>query len=118
MRLADAELLPFDFDDFTDTMRRYVDEVQKLANDKREQIIERNRAIDDGTLAAIEDPRHQDRAAQERGGAAVPEFRSARERHGGAGADRGRVRQSRWRRRRTTAVRRWRGRSCAKPTRG
>ena len=43
MRLADAELLPFDFDDFTDTVRRYVEEVEKLARDKREQIIERNR---------------------------------------------------------------------------
>jgi len=59
MRLAGAELLPFDFDDFTDTIRRYVDEVQKLARDKREQIIERNREIDDGVFAAIDDPRHK-----------------------------------------------------------
>ncbi len=59
LRLADAQLLPYDFDDFTDTVRRYVDEVEKLAKDKREQIIERNRTIDDGTLAAIEDPRHK-----------------------------------------------------------
>ncbi len=36
MRLADAELLPFDFDDFTETIRRYMDEVQKLARDKRD----------------------------------------------------------------------------------
>ena len=56
MRLADAELLPFDFDDFTDTIRRYVDEVQKLARDKRDQIIERNRQIDEGVFAAIDDP--------------------------------------------------------------
>ncbi|HEY2013992.1 MAG TPA: transferrin receptor-like dimerization domain-containing protein [Bryobacteraceae bacterium] len=59
MRLAGAELLPFDFDDFTDTLRRYVDEVQKLARDKRDQIIERNRQIDDGVFAAVEDPRHK-----------------------------------------------------------
>ena len=38
---ADAQLLPYDFDDFTDTVRRYVDEVEKLAKDKRDQIIER-----------------------------------------------------------------------------
>ena len=31
LRLADAELLPFDFDNFTDTIRRYIDEVEKLA---------------------------------------------------------------------------------------
>ena len=58
MRLADAELLPFDFDNFTETIRRYIDEVERLAKDKRDQIIERNRAIDEGVYAAIEDPRH------------------------------------------------------------
>ena len=59
MRLADAELLPFDFDDLTDTVRRYVEEVKKLASDKRDQIIERNRQIDEGLFAALEDPRHK-----------------------------------------------------------
>ena len=62
MRLAGAELLPFDFDGFTDTIRRYVDEVQKLAREKREQIVERNRQIDDGVFAAIGDPRHKQTA--------------------------------------------------------
>jgi N-acetylated-alpha-linked acidic dipeptidase len=56
MRLADADLLPFDFDDFTDTIRRYVSEVEKLARDKREQTVERNRQIDDGVFTATEDP--------------------------------------------------------------
>jgi N-acetylated-alpha-linked acidic dipeptidase len=58
MRLADAELLPFDFDDFTDTVRRYVQEVERLARDKRDQIVERNRQIDEGLFAAVNDPRH------------------------------------------------------------
>jgi N-acetylated-alpha-linked acidic dipeptidase len=58
MRLADADLLPLDFDDFTDTLRHYIDEVQKLARDKRDQIVERNRQIDDGVFAIIDDPRH------------------------------------------------------------
>jgi N-acetylated-alpha-linked acidic dipeptidase len=57
MRLADAELLPLDFDDFTDTIGHYVDEVRKLAIEKRDQIIERNRQIDDGVFAALKDPR-------------------------------------------------------------
>ena len=59
LRLADAELLPFDFDNLTDTIRRYIDEVERLARDKRDQIIERNREIDDGVFAAIDDPRHK-----------------------------------------------------------
>jgi N-acetylated-alpha-linked acidic dipeptidase len=57
MRLADSELLPYDFDNFTDTIHRYIDEVQKLAKDKRDQIIERNKRIDEGLFAAIMDPR-------------------------------------------------------------
>jgi len=59
LRLADAELLPLDFDNLTDTIHRYIDEVVRLAKDKREQIIERNRSIDDGVYAAIDDPRHK-----------------------------------------------------------
>ena len=59
LRLADADLLPFDFDDFTDTMRRYVTEVENLARDRREQIAERNRGIDEGLYAAVNDPRHK-----------------------------------------------------------
>ena len=58
LRLANAELLPLDFDNLTETIRRYIDEVEHLARDKRDQIIERNRAIDDGVYAAINDPRH------------------------------------------------------------
>src|SRR3954469_2725310 len=51
MRLADAELLPLDFDDFTDTIRRYVGEVQTLARTRRDQVVERNRMIDEGVFA-------------------------------------------------------------------
>jgi N-acetylated-alpha-linked acidic dipeptidase len=61
MRLADAELLPLDFANFTDTVWRYVDEVQRLAKDKRDQIIERNRQLDEGVFAATDDPRRPKR---------------------------------------------------------
>jgi N-acetylated-alpha-linked acidic dipeptidase len=57
MRLADAELLPYDFSNFTDTIRRYIDEVEKLARDERDQIIERNREIDEGVFRASADPK-------------------------------------------------------------
>jgi N-acetylated-alpha-linked acidic dipeptidase len=57
IRMASAELLPFDFDNFRDTVRRYIDEVQRLARERRDQIIERNRLIDDGVFAAVNDPR-------------------------------------------------------------
>jgi len=57
MRLADADLLPFDFDDFTDTMRRYVTEVENLAKEEHDRIVERNRQIEEGVFAALADPK-------------------------------------------------------------
>ena len=71
MRLADSELLPYDFDNFTETIRRYIDEVEKLAKDKRDQIIERNRRIDEGLFAATMDPRFPEVAPP---GEPVPPF--------------------------------------------
>jgi N-acetylated-alpha-linked acidic dipeptidase len=59
MRLADAELLPYDFDDFTDTIRRYIEDIARLAREKRDQIIERNRQIDEGLFTATADPRER-----------------------------------------------------------
>lgn len=57
LRLADAQVMPFDFTDFTDTIRRYVDEIERLEQTQRANIVERNREIDDGLFAATNDPR-------------------------------------------------------------
>jgi N-acetylated-alpha-linked acidic dipeptidase len=57
MRLADAELLPFTFGDFSDTVRTYLEELKKLEADQRGQIEERNREIDEGAFTAAADPR-------------------------------------------------------------
>ena len=73
MRLADAEIIPFDFDDFTDTIRRYISEVQTLATSKRNEVTARNKAIDDGVYAAAQDPRRPTVAPAKE---AVPPFLS------------------------------------------
>ena len=73
LRLAGAELIPFDFDDFTDTVRRYVKEVQDLARAGRDQTVERNRLIDEGVFTAIQDPREKLALPQRE---AVPPFLS------------------------------------------
>jgi N-acetylated-alpha-linked acidic dipeptidase len=57
MRLAGADLLPFDFGGLANTVGRYVDEIERFARDQREEIIERNRAIEEGAYAAVVDPR-------------------------------------------------------------
>jgi len=59
MRMADSDVLPYDFTGLADTVRRYIEEVKKLATDLREQTIERNREIDDGVFAAVNDPREK-----------------------------------------------------------
>jgi N-acetylated-alpha-linked acidic dipeptidase len=57
MRLADAEVLPFDFVDFADTLAMYTKDLQKLLTDKQEEIQERNQEIDEGMFKATFDPR-------------------------------------------------------------
>jgi len=57
MRLADAEVLPFDFVDFADTVEMYSKELEKLLADKQEEIRERNQEIDEGMYKATFDPR-------------------------------------------------------------
>ena len=56
MRLADADVLPFNFSDMASTISRYVDELQKLAISKRDDALERNRELDEGVYAATDDP--------------------------------------------------------------
>lgn len=58
IRLADADLLPFEFTDFADNIRLYLKELKKLADDEREEALERNKEIDEGLFSAIDDPHH------------------------------------------------------------
>jgi N-acetylated-alpha-linked acidic dipeptidase len=57
MRMADADVIPFQYADFADTIHTYVGEVKKLADGMRAQIKERNTEITDGVYAALEDPK-------------------------------------------------------------
>jgi N-acetylated-alpha-linked acidic dipeptidase len=56
MRMADAELLPFDFHDFADTIHVYVGDVEKLLKDKQTEVQETNRELDEGVFTATADP--------------------------------------------------------------
>ena len=57
IRLADADLLPFEFTNLADAVQVYLTEVQQLLKTEQEAIAERNRQIEDGVFAAIADPR-------------------------------------------------------------
>ncbi len=56
LRLADADVLPFDPDRFATAVGRYADEVQKLAGDLRKQAEDRDRMLDDKVYQAVDDP--------------------------------------------------------------
>ena len=53
MRLADAELLPFEFTNLADTVQIYVREVQALLKERQDEVRERNRQIEEGMFAAV-----------------------------------------------------------------
>ena len=50
LRLANADTLPFEFNNFAETIGRYVREIVKLCDDLRDETIEQNRLITDKTF--------------------------------------------------------------------
>jgi N-acetylated-alpha-linked acidic dipeptidase len=57
LRLADADLLPFEFSALADTVQEYREDLKKLLERKQEEIAERNRELDEGVFQATLDPR-------------------------------------------------------------
>ncbi|HZD30159.1 MAG TPA: M28 family metallopeptidase, partial [Candidatus Angelobacter sp.] len=56
MRMADADLLPFDPAASADTVKRYVAELKTELKDKQDKVRERNRQIEEGVYTAAADP--------------------------------------------------------------
>jgi N-acetylated-alpha-linked acidic dipeptidase len=57
LRLADADILPYEFTGLADTVQTYVREVQALLKQRQDEVQERNRQVTDGVFAAVSDPR-------------------------------------------------------------
>ncbi len=57
LRLANADVLPFEFMNFADTVGVYVKEIMTLADTMREETKQMNQMISDGTLKAAQDPK-------------------------------------------------------------
>ena len=64
MRMSDADLLPFNFASFADTMKLYVTQLKNLDRTTRQQIQETNQQLQDGVYRVINDPLHPTVAPQ------------------------------------------------------
>ena len=58
MRMADADVLPFQFSDFADTIHLYLTELKSLDGKMRADATERNQEIEEGVDKAVHDPKH------------------------------------------------------------
>jgi N-acetylated-alpha-linked acidic dipeptidase len=67
MRMADAELLPYDFNNTAETIDTYVDEVKKLLKSEQDEISEKNNEIDEGIFDATSDPKNPIAAPKKEG---------------------------------------------------
>lgn len=56
LRLANADVLPFDFANFADTVGMYVSEVTRLADSMRDETKNTNQMITSGMWRAVQDP--------------------------------------------------------------
>lgn len=56
LRLANADVLPFEFTNFAETIAKYVKEVSKLTDEMRQETEEKNRRIKEKTFEAVADP--------------------------------------------------------------
>ena len=64
MRVANADILPHEFGALAETARGYIGELKALREDVAGRIAELNRQIDDGVLAATQDPKRPERLPQ------------------------------------------------------
>jgi N-acetylated-alpha-linked acidic dipeptidase len=87
LRLADADVLPFEFVPLAEAVGRYVREVETLADEMRDETEEQNRRIRERTLEAVADPREPFFAAAPR--PAVPFVNFAPLRNAAARLERG-----------------------------
>jgi N-acetylated-alpha-linked acidic dipeptidase len=58
LRLADAEVIPFEFTGLADAVRKYTEDLQGLLRGKQEASEERNRQFEEGVFELVSDPRH------------------------------------------------------------
>ncbi len=57
IRVADADVLPFQFTSLANTVQTYVSDLQQLLKNRQNEVTELNRQIEEGVFTSIADPR-------------------------------------------------------------
>jgi N-acetylated-alpha-linked acidic dipeptidase len=57
MRMADADVIPYEYTEMAETIGKYVTELEKLLKEKQDEIAERNLELKEGVFSAVADPR-------------------------------------------------------------
>jgi N-acetylated-alpha-linked acidic dipeptidase len=57
LRIADADLLPFEFTNLAETVKRYSEELKKLLKTKQDEVREQNKQLEEGVFIATADPK-------------------------------------------------------------
>ena len=57
LRFSDADVLPYDFSDFADTVHKYSDELKTMLKTNQDEAHDRNQFLADGVYTATSDPR-------------------------------------------------------------
>ena len=58
MRLADADLLPYEFSDLADTIHGYATDLEKLLAERQKEAMERQQELKEGMYQAVSDPKN------------------------------------------------------------
>ncbi len=56
LNLADVDILPFEFNDFSETVKKYFDEITKLTDNMRKETNEQNKKLNDSDYIYASDP--------------------------------------------------------------
>ncbi len=56
LNLAESEILPFNFENFSSTVKNYYDEISKLTDKMRKETDEQNKMLDDSDYIYVSDP--------------------------------------------------------------
>jgi N-acetylated-alpha-linked acidic dipeptidase len=65
IRMAGADVLPFEFTNLADTVAGYMKELQALLKQRQDEVRERNQELEEGVFEAIRDPRRPEVVPQQ-----------------------------------------------------